>query len=207
MNLRSALLLSLLACTSARAFDAASESAERERIGVERAAIEKAFATREAECRERFVVTSCLDAARRDRREAIERLLQQQVLLDEAQRKQRAAQRVEEIRAKVSGEESRRREADTRARERERRQIEQAAKVEAAASAASAAPQPAIASAPAPHSPRAADSKRTGAYDKRQADARAHREAVDRRNAEHAAKHKPSKALPAPSAPSAASAR
>jgi hypothetical protein len=201
------LLLSSLAFGPALA--APSDAVERQRIAAERAEVEKAFAAREAECRERFVVTSCLDAARRDRRDAMERLHQQQIVLDEAQRKQRAAERIEEIRSKVSADDAKRREAQGRVRAREARVQEQAERTAAAASAAaeaaSAAPaasQPGRVAQRARQSPKA-PAQRASEYEKRQADAKAHRDAVERRNAERAAKSKPSKPLPLPMAASA----
>jgi colicin import membrane protein len=201
MNFRVVLLLMVFACGSAEALDAAAERVERQRIAAERAEIDKAYAAREAECHQRFVVTSCLDAARRDRREALERLRHQQVLLDEAQRKQRAAQRIDEIRAKVSSDEAKRREAEVRARERDTRLQKQAARVQAAASVP-AAPQAPASAAPAKPA-KTPNAKRVSDYEKRQAEAKAHRAAVERRNAERAAKGEPAKPLPVPSAASA----
>jgi colicin import membrane protein len=103
---RAILCLSLLACglagTSAAARDAAEQRAQRERIKTERAHAEAVFAQRQRECSERFVVTSCIDEARRDRRQAIERLDRREAALNEAERKQRAALRMEAIRAKVA---------------------------------------------------------------------------------------------------------
>lgn len=74
---------------------------ERQRIASERAQVQAAFAQRERECHERFMVSDCLEKARRDRREALERLRYQDVILDEAQRRQRAVERMEDIRSKV----------------------------------------------------------------------------------------------------------
>jgi hypothetical protein len=203
------LLLSSVATRPAWAISPADDAAERQRIAAEQAEVEKAYATREAECRRRFIVTSCLDAARRDRREAVERLRQQEVVLDEAQRKQRAAQRIEEIRSKVSADEAKRREAEARVQAREAKQQEQAARVEAAASAASAPSAAAAASAPVrartPTTKRPVDAEKAAqAYEKRQQQAQEHRAAVEQRNAERAAKGKPSKPLPAPSGASGA---
>ena len=197
------LLLSLCATAPAWAISPADDAAERQRIAGEKAEVEKAYAAREAECRRRFIVTSCLDAARRDRREAVERLRQQEVVLDEAQRKLRAAQRIEEIRSKVSADEAKRREAEARVQAREAQRQEQAARVEAAASAASAPSAAAAASAPVrartPPTKRPVDAgKAAQAYEQRQQQAQEHRAAVERRNAERAGKNKPSRPLPAP---------
>ena len=46
------------------------------------------------------MVSDCLEQARRERRESMERLRYQDVILDEAQRKQRAVQRMQNIRSK-----------------------------------------------------------------------------------------------------------
>jgi hypothetical protein len=200
----SLLMLMSLAFGPALAAPPGSDAAERQRIAAERAEVEKAFAAREAECRERFIVTSCLDAARRDRRDAMERLRQQQVVLDEAQRKQRAAERIEDIRNKVSADDAKRREAQARVRSREARLQEQAQRSEAAASAGPAASQPDRAARRPPPSPKP-PAQRASEYERRQTDAKEHRAAVERRNAERTAKGKPSKPLPLPLAASAAS--
>jgi len=204
MNYRLVLLSMALLAGPAAAAESAGDRAERARIQAERAEVERAYALRQEECRQRFVVTSCLDAARRDRRDALELLRQQQVVLNDAQRKQRAAQRIDEIRAKVSNEEARRREAEARARAREKRQQDQAARVRAAAPAATPV-TPAATPAPAPSKApnAAAAAARASEYDKRQAEAKAHRAAVERRNAERAAKGKPARPLPVPSGASA----
>ncbi|MFY9513991.1 MAG: hypothetical protein WAQ05_23765, partial [Rubrivivax sp.] len=68
-------------------------AAERERITTERRAIEAAFADEAAACRQRFVVTPCVDAVRRRQREALEPLRQQELLLVQDERQRRAAQR------------------------------------------------------------------------------------------------------------------
>jgi hypothetical protein len=193
------LLSSSVAAAPAWAISAADDAAERQRIAAEQAQVEQAYAARQAECRTRFIVTSCLDAARRDRREAMEKLRQQEVVLDEAQRKQRAAERIDEIRAKVSADEGKRREAEARVQAREARRQEEAA---AALASVASAPSAAVS---APARARVAPAKRpvdtaaaASAYDQRQRDAQEHRAAVERRNAERARKSKPSRPLPPP---------
>ena len=125
------LVASAFVAPTSYAFDAAAERAERDRIKSERDQAEAAYRTRELECRQRFVVTPCLDQARRDRRQTMDRLRQQQEVLDEAQRKQRAAQRVGEIQTKVSGDEARQREAEARERRKEKQRVEAAASASA----------------------------------------------------------------------------
>jgi len=196
------------AVPAAHALDAASERIERDRIKAEREQAEAAFMTREHECRQRFVVTPCLDGARRDRRQTLERLRQQQEVLDEAQRKQRAAQRIDDIRTKVSGDDAKQREAIARQRRKEAQQAEFNARLaEQAASAASAPPaQEAPASAavasqalPARDVPSSDRTKNVADYERRQQEAQAHKQAVERRNAERARSTKtPVKGLPIP---------
>ncbi len=97
------------AAASCHAVQAADAPAERARIAAERAEVEQAFFARERECRARFLVNACLDAAGRERRRALGHLRQQEMLLDEARRKERAAQRIQSIRGKVSRDDARRR--------------------------------------------------------------------------------------------------
>ena len=49
----------------------AADSGERARIASERAEVEQRYAERERACGERFVVTSCVDDAKRERRETV----------------------------------------------------------------------------------------------------------------------------------------
>jgi colicin import membrane protein len=183
------------AALPAVAIDPAAERAERRRIESERSQVEAAFAQRERECRERFVVTSCLEDARRDRRQSLESLRQQQAILDESQRKQRAAQRMDDIRSKVSEADAHRRSATAEpGKERPKREV--AARTPHAASAVEEG-----ATGVSRSGTEAA--RRVSEYERRQAEARAHRAAVERRNAEKAAQGKVSRPLPAPSAPAA----
>jgi colicin import membrane protein len=195
------------ACMPAHAFDAAGERAEHDRIKLEREQAEAAYQTQERECRQRFVVTPCLDQAKRDRRQAMDRLRQQQEVLDEAQRKQRAAQRIDEIRAKVSGDEAKQREAMARERRKEKQRAEAAAAaasnpVSEAAGASSAASSAEAGRAHVPSSSAkssADEAKHLADYERRQHEAQAHKDAVARRNAERAATGKPAaKGLPTP---------
>ncbi|MEO7337122.1 MAG: hypothetical protein ABIV63_11125 [Caldimonas sp.] len=72
-------------------------SQERERITRERTEADAKFAARQRECRKRFVVTSCLEEASRERRETESRLKRERNEIDDAQRKTRAAERSAEI--------------------------------------------------------------------------------------------------------------
>jgi colicin import membrane protein len=194
------LCLGCMGAGAAMADDAAPERAERDRIRLERVQVEAAFNARETECRRRFVVTPCLDAARRARREAMEGLRRQEAVLDEAQRKQRAAQRIEDIRNKVSGDDAKRSDAQGRSARTQQRMSEAAARP---ASPASAAPMHARTPVAPNRASSAAGAERRIDYEKRQAAAQEHREAVERRNADHAKTGKRARPLPASGAASA----
>jgi colicin import membrane protein len=89
--------------------------AERTRIRAEIAAAENAFDAQARDCRARFIVTACVDEARRTRDERVQALRREQSLLDETQRRRRAAQRQAQIRAKVEAAAERERRADAAA--------------------------------------------------------------------------------------------
>ena len=73
---------------------------DRARIASERAAIEAAWVARERECSTRFAVTSCVEEAQRARRAGLAELRRQEIVLDEALRRERAAARVESLEKK-----------------------------------------------------------------------------------------------------------
>jgi len=102
----------------AEAADATAASAasagELKRIATERAEIGARFVKRERECRTRFVVTSCVDDAKRERRQDLDRLRERQLAVDEAQRRERASGRKAELAAKAV--EDAKRDADRAAR-------------------------------------------------------------------------------------------
>lgn len=77
------------------------ESAERERIGREREQALADYARRELDCRQRFIVTSCIDAARAQRRAQLDALRRQEEVLNGDERRRRAAARLEAIRQKT----------------------------------------------------------------------------------------------------------
>lgn len=79
----------------------AGDAAEKARIHKARVEADAALAAQEAECRQRFVVTSCLIEARKQHRLVIAPLREESLQIDEKQRKQRAADRAERIRAKT----------------------------------------------------------------------------------------------------------
>jgi colicin import membrane protein len=77
------------------------EHAQRAEIARERSAIEATHRLRLAECQHRFAVTGCIEEARRIHRQALAPLRQRSHVLDDDQRKRRAASRTEGLRAKT----------------------------------------------------------------------------------------------------------
>jgi colicin import membrane protein len=178
----------LLACAAPWALGAGvgTEAEERARISSERAAAQSAFVSRERDCQNSFVVTSCVETARRDLREVQLRLRRQEAVLNEMQRRERAAQRLEAIRNRPVAPEP------------------------AARSASAAAPHvtkpqtPRVRAHPAP-TPKvsAAEKQRAEALSEQKFEAAsqaasARRAAVERRNAERAASGKKAAPLPVP---------
>lgn len=93
--LAAALVLGLLGAARVLAQDAGT--GEKAEIESQRRAAEERYRARERECRDRFVVTSCVDEAQRQRRATLEALRARQLKLDETRRRARAAERRAEI--------------------------------------------------------------------------------------------------------------
>lgn len=74
-----------------------NHAAERERIGRERLAIDEALQRTQAACYQRFAVEDCLRTARRRAREHLAVLRQQESMMDDRERRERAAQRLQSI--------------------------------------------------------------------------------------------------------------
>lgn len=165
---------------------------ERARVAAEKQRVESVYEAKLRQCQSQFIVTSCIDDARAERREAMDRLSQQQAVMDDALRKQRAAERLETLQEK--------REAATRRRETARTQVvERAPSRSAPASSALPRAYAEGASHPRPEAPNAAERERNAAaFQARQRAAAAHRESVERRNAKRAAGHKGAAPLPLP---------
>jgi hypothetical protein len=191
-----ALLLGSAAVASAD--DAATQRARIER---ERAAIEARARAGERECAQRFAVSSCLARVREERREGLQRLDQQQALLDDAQRKRRAAERQARI--------MQRQQAQARADEQRlpppsSRPVREALMPtpDGAQTEAVPATRPRASAAAAREAAEAA--RRAEASQRRAKEVEAHRAAVERRNRERAARKPPAASLPVPAASSPA---
>jgi colicin import membrane protein len=105
------LLLALVPIAAAPASAANADDAERAQIAAERAALDARYHSAERECREHFVVTSCVDDAKRERRRGLDALKSRQLVLDEARRRARTAERSAELAAKAADDAGRERAA------------------------------------------------------------------------------------------------
>jgi len=174
---------------------AALADPEHDRIAGERAAANAKLAEQERECATRFIVATCTEDARTEHREALKKLRQQELQLDDGGRRAAAEARRKAIAEKAQTQQARASDAVTDApRVRVRR-------VAPAASAAANHPDQELASHPpsasAPGASRGAVERRNQEkFEARQSEARAHREAVQRRHAERAAKGKVAAPLP-----------
>jgi hypothetical protein len=99
---RPGLMTALAMCMAvAHGVALASDSSERERISKAKSDADAKLAQKEQECQERFAVTDCLIAARKEHRSVVEPLRKETLALDDKERKQRAAERNERVRAKT----------------------------------------------------------------------------------------------------------
>ncbi len=97
--MRSVLFAGLVAATMAAGAKDAGDgaAAERARIAAERSQVEAQYHAEERACWGRFGVNGCLAGSRAKRRAALADLRRQEISLNDAERKQRAAQRLRSI--------------------------------------------------------------------------------------------------------------
>lgn len=194
-----------LSVAGAMAATATSGDADLARIRRERQAVEARHAQAIAACRKEFAMSACMDKARDERRAALEPLRHEQQVIDDAHRRERAAQRARSI-------EQRQAEADDRAQNPASGSLDKAGgasrKPSPSASASHGTPLAASAvrhPSRAPHrdaknlteatrlaTQRAAETKA------RRAEAEQHRQEVLKRNAELDRKRPPAAGLPVP---------
>lgn len=169
----------------------ADEAAGPARLAAERASIESRYSERARGCQEGFFVTACLDAAQKDRREALDRVRLEQQALDDAERKRRAAERLRRIHEKVGAQSAAAAATPPTLREpKQRLSVSPAASATPAAATASRAAQV--------HGQRSAEASRNAeAEQARLKKAAEHRAAVEKRKAERAAKRARATPLPA----------
>jgi len=175
---------------------ALDDRAERGRIAQERSEATALHDQRRRECEQRFAVTACVEEARADHRQTLMRLRRQEALLDEAQRKERAAQRLAAIERKRSEECTRvaAPRGQIRASAPAARQPAVAAAPAAERAAASSAPSAAGAGS-------AAEARSRARFDARQLEAATRRDAAEQRRIEREKSGKPRAApLPDPAA-------
>jgi hypothetical protein len=195
-------LLLLVLAGLAQADDSLADiKAQRSRLANERKAAEQRFDAEKHDCEARFAVTACMDRAKAQRRSTLDDLSRQKTVLDDIQRKQRAAARQREVEHHL-------REAEQRAAQGSRLST-----VVRAPRAASAKAPRAVASAVASGADSAARPSDGGendasrreaanrqAFEKRQLEVQTHRDAVERRNATQAGRHASAAGLPDPPA-------
>jgi hypothetical protein len=204
MNGKDLIVLAALASVVAPSLATNSAAVEHERIARERVDVQGAFKKQEAACQERFVVTPCIEAARKTERDALARLRRQEVLLDEQARKQRAAERAQAIRSNISADEARRREESAATTASAPVRVERAELAETPARVDRAQRE-----LPVPErrmdeaTRRAAEQQHSERYDADRRAVQMHREAVEQRNAKRMVSGKAAAPLPVPSGASA----
>ena len=197
------------------AASAAPAAGERSRIAAERSEVEARYTATERECERHFVVTSCVDDAKRIRREALDKLRSRQLVVDEAARHGRASERRKELADKIEEDTKRDtgRAADAAAAAsstggEEGRAPMASGPARAASGAGAARAKPGAAGFGLPK-PKQRDSaavrqekegESRAAYEQRQADAEAHRSESTARTARRLAAKPAAAGLPTPAA-------
>jgi hypothetical protein len=169
---------------------------EHDRISSERKAAEAKFAAQQRECATRFVVSSCVEDAQNERRMTLNRLRQDEIRLGDAKRSEAAAARRQSLRTRAESQQTRASEPPPPPL---RTRTRQAPAAELPASGVFPAPQHSPAARPSAAERRAAEQDSEAKYEARARAAQAHREDVERRNAQRRAQGKIAAPLPAPS--------
>lgn len=186
------LVMALVAGQALAADDAAQE---RSRIAAERTAAHQRFEAARRDCEQRFAVNTCLQDARGERRRVLDRLAREQAVLDDTQRRQRAAERLRGIEDKT-------RQADERSvAPPPLRRVQRQPPLAPARPAVPASAPPVIDSLAADQDGARQAARNRQDHARRLQEAEAHRDAVRRRNAAQDAKKPPAAPLPVPSAP------
>jgi colicin import membrane protein len=204
------LLLLCLTCFGfgALAQDEAAVAAQRARIKSERNQVEAEFGARQKQCYAKFAVNDCLNAAKSQRREKLADLRRQEISLNDAERKRKAAERSGSLEERASPDKQ---EAEAQRRARAAAQ-ENDRKLRAAEKATQRASDEALGVKPGERRKDAEEAARRKAeaqqqkaseaqrnairYQQRQNDAQAHRQAVEKELADK--KSAPAKPLPTP---------
>jgi hypothetical protein len=199
VNLRG-LALAILGVLAAAA--PAAEQTERDRISAERTAIEDSRVERERECQMRFAVTRCVEEARQAHRVALAELRRQQAVIDEAERRKRASERVDKLANRaaqsIGSPPAPRSPSASEARAMPRQPAASAVRAERAPATLLQTSRPRAQAPGGSADARTLEASRAAAFEARQKEAQARRAAVERRNAERAKKGKASRPLPLP---------
>jgi colicin import membrane protein len=158
-------LLSLPMASHAQDEAAAAQLA---RIAAERSQAEAAFRAQEKACYGKFAVNDCLNAAKAHRRQELADLRRQEIAINDAQRKRKAAEHLRAIEERSSPE-KRQQDSQPRTSALEKQRERESAAARKAAERSSKAQEAAergarkdAATSDASHSPNAADEGRTG---------------------------------------------
>jgi colicin import membrane protein len=195
MRLLPAGLLALWCIGAAAQTATPDDTAQRERIAAERAAVQSRHDDTVRACAAEFAVTACINRAAAQRRAAMEALDREQAALDASARERRAAERTRRV-------EDKQRAAAARAAAQASAPVPETRTPRpppAPASGAKRTARPTDAQARAAESAAAAARRRIEA-ERRREKAEAHAEEVMRRNAERAARKPPAAPLPPASA-------
>ena len=170
---------------------------EHERLSSERAAANARLTEQERACEEKFVVSACLESARKEHRATLARLRRAELVLDDGERREAAARRRQSILEKASAQAAR------------------------ASDAASVSPRQSPRATPVPNPPapahaggpdrstvlsadqQATEERNRANFEARARAAQAHRESVERRNAQREANGNAAAPLPVPPGASA----
>lgn len=159
--------------------------ADHDRIAGERAAVDAKLAEQERDCATRFVVATCVEEARTEHRQALKHLRQQELARDEGRRHAIAEARRQAIADKAQAQQARASDPVHDApRVRVRRAPAPAERAERAEDGP-ATPSPAAAASSAGRGEIGQGDQEK--FEARRRNAQAHRDAVERRNAQRAA--------------------
>lgn len=95
-------MLASLFCAWSFGWPAVAVADEGSEIAAQRAAVQARYVEREQACKVRFAVTACIDAAKRERRTALDALRSRQLALDQRRRQDRADTRRRELAEKAA---------------------------------------------------------------------------------------------------------
>ena len=173
MNKLAFLLAAGLALPAVAQNPQAGDAAERARIASERTRIEAEFEQANKACYQKFAVNDCIADAKARRRELLAQLRRQELVLNDAERRKRSAERLDEIEKKTA---------------EKRAAVASAPAASAASAPAASAPASAPRAARAPRQPKQPRQLDTGVnarrYNERLEDAQQHRGEVQKRAAE-----------------------